>query len=99
MFGLARTSHAYLVAQTLSVRARLVGGSYKYSGCKRKRAVVEIKRIGREVKKMDIAIAGCAFCIVMLFLVVNKLCKRVEVLEKKLGINKPEKKDSANNMK
>lgn len=28
-----------------------------------------------------------------------ELCKRVEVLEKKLGINKPEKKDSVNNMK
>lgn len=42
---------------------------------------------------MNIAIVGCAFCIVMLFLVVNKLCKRVEVLEKKLGISKPEKKD------
>lgn len=42
---------------------------------------------------MNIAIVGCAFCIVMLFLVVNKLCKRVDALEKKPGINKSEKKD------
>lgn len=42
---------------------------------------------------MTIALIGCAFCIVMLFLVVNKLCNRVEALEKKLGIRKVEKKD------
>lgn len=42
---------------------------------------------------MIIALIGCAFCIVMLFLVVNKLCNRVEALEKKIGIRKVEKKD------
>ena len=42
---------------------------------------------------MNIAILACGLSIAMLFLVVNKLCKRVEVLEKKLGINKPVKKD------
>ena len=40
---------------------------------------------------MAIALIGCVFCIVMLFFGVNKLCKRVEVLEKKLGIKKFEK--------
>ena len=42
---------------------------------------------------MNIAIFACGLFVALLFLVVNKLCKRVEVLEKKLGINKSEKKD------
>lgn len=46
-----------------------------------------------EVNKVYVAIIACSLCVALLFLAVNKLCKRIEVLEKKLGINKPEKKD------